>query len=76
MRHFAHYIKRTVVECVSQNVSSMLPYVEHQQKHQGFELPKYHSVPTNSGVASRVDIGIRFGCFRSFQVLGDVWRLL
>lgn len=57
MSHFAHYIKRTVVDSANQNTSCELPYTEDQPKDQGFKFPTYHSVPMNSGVASRVNIG-------------------
>lgn len=58
MRHFAHYIKRKVVIAGEiSGCSDVLPYAEEQPKDQGFEYPVYHSVPLNSGVASRVNIG-------------------
>lgn len=59
MKHFAHYIKRTVVDAavVSCSSSNELPYAERQPGDQGFRSPAYHSVPTNSGVASRVRDG-------------------
>lgn len=57
MKHFAHYIKRTVVEASKKGSYRDLPYAELQPEDQGFRSPAYHSVPVNSGVASRVSIG-------------------
>lgn len=57
MRHFAHYIKRTVVTTGVRSQASDLLYVEPQPESQGFSLPNYHSVPLNSGVALRVGVG-------------------
>jgi hypothetical protein len=57
LAHFAHYIKRTVVIADKKNSAFALPYVEIQSEDQGFRSPAYHSVPANSGVASRVVVG-------------------
>lgn len=57
MRHFAHYIKRTIVTAGVRSQASELPYVEPQSESQGFSLPNYHCVPLNSGVALRVGCG-------------------
>ncbi len=57
MRHFIHYIKRVVVDAGENIDPDVLPYAEQQPEDQGFETPAYHSVPLNSGVASRVDVG-------------------
>lgn len=57
MRHFVHYIKRKLVDAGKNIDSGVLLYAEHQPEDQGFETPAYHSVPLNSGVASRVDTG-------------------
>jgi hypothetical protein len=57
VKHFAHYIKRTVVDAGKKDRSGDPPYAEHQPEDQGFRSPAYHSVPVNSGVASRVAIG-------------------
>lgn len=57
MKHFAHYIKRTVVDAGKKIDSDDLPYAELQPQDQGFRSPAYHSAPVNSGVASRIAIG-------------------
>lgn len=57
MKHFAHYIKRTVVTAGVSSQARDLPYAEPQPETQGFSLPTYHSVPLNSGVALRVGVG-------------------
>ncbi|MCY1524552.1 hypothetical protein D9M68_594910 [compost metagenome] len=57
MKHFAHYIKRTVVNAGTKSGPRDLPYAELQPEDQGFRSPAYHSVPVNSGVASRVTAG-------------------
>jgi len=57
VKHFAHYIKRTVVDAGKKSCFRDLPYAELQPEDQGFRSPAYHSVPVNSGVASRVAIG-------------------
>ncbi len=63
MRHFAHYIKREIADPVETCDSSGLPYVEWQPQDQGFDAPAYHSVPLNSGVAKRVDVGHKIWLF-------------
>jgi hypothetical protein len=57
MKHFAHYIKRTIVDASKQSGEESLPYVEYQPPDQGFKIPTYHSVAANSGVARRVSAG-------------------
>lgn len=57
MKHFAHYVKRAIVSAGTKIGPQDLPYAELQHKDQGFRSPAYHSVPMNSGVASRVTVG-------------------
>ncbi|MFJ4452719.1 hypothetical protein ACIP1G_02330 [Pseudomonas sp. NPDC089392] len=57
MKHFAHYIKRTVITAEVSSRAHDLPFAELQSESQGFSSPTYHSVPINSGVASRVGVG-------------------
>ena len=57
MKHFAHYVKRSVVDASQQTDDALPLYVEHQPHDQGFQSPAYHSVAANSGVASRVSKG-------------------
>ena len=56
MAHFAHYIKRTLVE-----PNYVAPedryYIENQPDDQGFYTPTFHAAPANSGVAKRVNVG-------------------
>lgn len=67
MKHFAHYIKRTIADASDRNSSSDLPYVELQSPDEGFAAPAYHSVPVNSGVASRVSIRDTIWLFSQLQ---------
>lgn len=57
MNHFAHYIKRIVADKYHQKIADDPLYSELQPIDQGFKAPAYHSVPINSGVASRIAIG-------------------
>jgi len=57
MKHFAHYIRRSVVDPSDQFGQTEPPYAELQPPDQGFQVPAYHSVAANSGVASRVSVG-------------------
>jgi len=61
VKHFAHYIKRTILPGDGKarvlDLPLELPYAEIQPEDQGFRSPAYHSVPINSGVASRVSVG-------------------
>lgn len=72
-KHFAHYIKRTVVSMGAKIGSQDLPYLENQHEAQGFRSPVYHSVPLNSGVASRVTTGDTIWLFSQ---LGSPWGSL
>ncbi len=63
MRHFAHYIKREIVDPANAIDSDGLPYVEWQPQDQGFDVPAYHSVALNSGVAARVQVGDKIWLF-------------
>ncbi len=57
MRHYAHYVKRQVVNPDFAVNSNGLQYVEKQPPEQGLAAPVYHSVSLNSGVAARVEVG-------------------
>jgi hypothetical protein len=51
MRHYAHYVKRTVK---SKNTIFPPKSGESQQQCDGFNTPVFHSIPINSGVAARI----------------------
>ncbi|WP_152032015.1 hypothetical protein [Pseudomonas veronii] len=73
VKHFAHYIKRTVVTAGGSSPVRGLPFAELQSEDQGFSSPIYHSVPLNSGVASRVRVGDTIWLFSQ---LGSPWGSL
>ncbi len=56
MRHFAHYVRRTVAEPDYASAGDRY-FIENQPDDQGFFSPAFHAAPHNSGVATRVEIG-------------------
>lgn len=73
MKHFAHYIKRIVIDPRDNHDSRDFPYAEFQPEDQGFVAPAYHSVSVNSGVASRVAVGDKIWLFSQ---LSSPWGIL
>lgn len=56
MAHFAHYVRRTVVEVNYEDPSDPW-FAENQPDNQGFEAPAYHVTRSLTGPAARVSGG-------------------
>lgn len=56
MAHFAHYVRRTVVEVNYEDPSDSW-FAENQPDNQGFDAPSYHVTRSLTGPAARVSKG-------------------
>jgi hypothetical protein len=56
MAHFAHYVRRTVVEVNYEDPSDPW-FAENQPDNQGFDSPAYHVTRSLTGPAARVSEG-------------------